>query len=63
MQFAPGSIPIAAKLCMVPKLGHPMIFGKSWFAEFNPQINWSNCSVILNLDRKQYYIIAIYAAS
>ena len=34
----------------------------SWFAEFNPQINWHNCSVSLDLDAEKYIVIAAHAA-
>ena len=47
---------------MVPKLNHPVIFGMSWFAKFNPQIDWHNHSVQLDLYDKQHTVIASYAA-
>ena len=47
---------------MVPKLNHPVIFGMSWFAKFNLQIDWHSHSVHLDLDDKQHTIIAAYAA-
>ena len=34
----------------------------SWFAEFNPQIDWYNHSVSLALNAKQCTVIAVYAA-
>ena len=43
---------------MVPKFNHLVIFGMSWFAEFNPRIDWHNCSVQLDLDNKQHTLIA-----
>ena len=48
---------------MVPKLNHPVIFGMPWFIELNPQIDWHNCSVRLDLDTKQCKIIAAHAAN
>ena len=47
---------------MVPKLNHPVIFGISWFAEFNPQIDWHNHSVRLNLDAEDHTVIAANTA-
>ena len=35
-----------------------MIFDMSWFAEFNPQIDWYNHSISLDLDAEQYTIIS-----
>ena len=43
---------------MVPKLNHPVIFGISWFAEFNPQIDWHNRSLQLDLDAEQHTVNA-----
>ena len=47
---------------MVPKFNHLAIFGMSWFAEFNSQTDWHNCSVQLDLDEKQHTVIAAYTA-
>ena len=33
----------------------------SWFAEFNPQIDWHNRSIELDLDDKQHTIIAAHS--
>ena len=43
---------------MVPKLNHPVIYGISWFAKFNPQIDWHNHSVQLDLDDEKNTVIA-----
>ena len=32
----------------------------SWFVEFNPQIDWHNHSVWLDLDDEQYIVIAAH---
>ena len=32
----------------------------SWFAEFNPQIDWYNPSTSLDLDAEQYTVISIH---
>ena len=47
---------------MVPKLNHLVIFGISWLAEFNPQIDWRNHSVQLNLNDEEHTVIASHAA-
>ena len=47
---------------MVPKLNHPVIFGMSWFAEFNPQIDWHNHSLQQDLDAEQHSVNAVYTA-
>ena len=47
---------------MIPKLNHPVIFGISWFAEFNPQIDWHNHSVQLDLDAEQFTVNAAHNA-
>ena len=47
---------------MVPKLNHPVIFDISWFAEFNPQIDWHNHSISLHLDAEQHTVISTHAA-
>ena len=60
--FAPRTTSVAIELHVVLKLNHPVIFGMSWFTEFNPQINWHNHSVQLDLDDKQYNVIAAHAA-
>ena len=41
---------------MVPKLNHPVIFGISWFTEFNPQIDWHNHYIQLDLDAEQHTV-------
>ena len=43
---------------MVTKSNHPVIFGISWIAEFNPQIDWYNHSVKLDFDAKKYTVFA-----
>ena len=54
VQFAPGTNPVAVEFHVVPKLNYPVIFGISWFAEFNSQIDWHNHSAQLDLDAEQY---------
>ena len=53
---------MAVEFRVVPKLNHPVIFGMSWLAEFNPQIDWHTRSVQLDLDDKQHTVIAAHAA-
>ena len=43
---------MAVEFRVVPKLNHPVIFGISWFAEFNPHIDWYNHSIQLDLDEE-----------
>ena len=61
MKFAPGTTPVAGGFHVVPKLNHPEIFGISWFAELNPQIDWYTHSVQLDLDDEQHTVIAAHA--
>ena len=56
-------MPVAVEFFhVVPKIDHPVIFGMSWFTEFNPQIDWHNYSVQLDLDDKQFTVIAAHSA-
>ena len=62
MQFTPSTTPVAVELYVFPKVNHPVIFGISWFAEFNPQADWHNHSISLNLDEAQQTVVLIIAA-
>ena len=46
---------------MVPKLNHLVVFGMSLFAELNPQIDWHNCSIQLDLDAELHTVNAAHA--
>ena len=63
VKFAPSTSPVAIELYIVHKLNQPEIFGISWFAEFNPQIDWLNHSVSLGLDVEKHTIVSIYTAN
>ena len=67
MYFAPGTTLVAVEFRVVPKLSHLVIFGMSWSTEFNPQIDWHNHSVQLDLDAEKYtlmlHVLLIYVLS
>ena len=62
VQFASETTPVAAEFRVVPKVNNPVIFGMSWFAELNSQIDWHTHSVSLDLDAEQDTIVTAYTA-
>ena len=63
MQFGPDFTPVAIEFFVVLKLNHLEVFGISWFAEFNPQIDWHNHSESLDLDENQCTVVAKHTAN
>jgi transposase InsO family protein len=49
----------STSLLIVPNLSYPVILGIPWFKNVNPQINWNDGSVKINVEKKELQLLAM----